>query len=69
MNVVRTAAAALWTLLWGTARWLRYMRTLPGWPSRCRRQWAFMWGRRESPKAVRCGECGWAGPLRWAIHT
>lgn len=28
-----------------------------------------MWGRRESPEAIRCEECGWGGPLRWAVHT
>ena len=67
MNLCRLLTAALWTLFWGTARWLKYTRTLPGW--RCRRQLAFMWGRRESPKAVRCRDCGWTGPLRWVVHT
>jgi hypothetical protein len=67
MNFLRLVVSGFWTLLWGMARWLKYMRTLRGWG--CRRQWAFMWGQCESPKAVRCQECGWAGPLRWAIHT
>ena len=67
MNPLRLVAATLWTLLWGTGRWLKYIYSRPGW--RCRREWAFMWGRWESPKPVRCRDCGWAGPLRWSIHT
>jgi hypothetical protein len=27
-----------------------------------------VWGRRESPEAIRCEMCGWAGMRRWAIH-
>ena len=30
--------------------------------------WAFMWGRHQSPKAVFCERCGWAGPYRWLVH-
>ena len=60
-----------WTLTWGTwklaCRWkdwclrpttFRYYRSL-----------AFSWGRHTSPKALLCVECGWAGPLRWMVHT
>ena len=67
MNLLRMIVAALWTLLWGTVRWLKYQHTLPGW--RCRRQLAFLWGRHESPEAMRCRACGWGGPLRWTVHT
>jgi hypothetical protein len=31
--------------------------------------WGWMWGRRESPEPIRCDECGWGGPRRWAVHT
>ena len=61
MNVLRMIVAALWTSLWGTARWLTYRRY--------RRQLAFLWGRHESPEPMRCRECGWGGPLRWTVHT
>lgn len=67
MNLLRMIVASFWTLLWGTARWLKYLHTLPGW--RRRRQLTFLWDRHESPEAMRCRECGWAGPLRWTVHT
>jgi hypothetical protein len=50
--------AAAWTLAWGLYRrvWLR--------------MWgAFLWGRHDSPAPTVCWECGWAGPLRRAVHT
>lgn len=58
-NLFRFLLAAVWMFLWGTWRWL-YMRP---------RYIAFLWGRHESPEAVLCESCGWAGPLRWAVHT
>jgi hypothetical protein len=67
LNLLRLILAVAWTLAWGAVRWLKYLRSYPGWPRRV--QLAFRWGRRESPKAVRCQECGWTGPLRWAIHS
>ena len=70
MNTLRLILAVPWTLLWGTLRWARYLCRLPGHyrPRNCRRA-AFSWGRHDSPKAVRCERCGWAGPLRWTRHT
>lgn len=29
----------------------------------------FLWGRRESPEPIRCKDCGWAGMVRWLVHT
>ncbi len=62
MNVLRLCLAVAWTVVWGTARWLKMGLAK-------RRSWAFSWGRHDSPKAMRCAECGWRGPLRWAVHT
>jgi hypothetical protein len=61
--------AMAWTLAWGACRWVRYACRRPGHfrPANCRSA-AFMWGRHNSPKAIFCEECGWAGPLRWMVH-
>jgi hypothetical protein len=67
MNILRLIVAVLWTLFWGTDRWLRYESRHSEF--KMGRREAFMWGRRESPKAMRCEDCGWIGPLRWAVHT
>jgi len=67
LNLLRVIVAAAWTWCWGTARWMKCTSRLHGWWRS--RQLAFTWGRRESPKAMRCQECGWTGPLRWAAHT
>ncbi len=74
-NLARVLLALIWTVAWGSWDWLRetteYMaawendgkpRWLPKW------RWHFMWSRHSSPKAVWCEGCGWAGPLRWAVH-
>jgi len=70
MNRLRLILAVVWTLAWGTLRWLAFESRLPGnyRPWNCRLA-GFSWGRHDSPKAVRCPECGWTGPLRWTIHT
>ena len=67
-NVCRLIFAVLWTLLWGTARFIDNCLHHPDWAIVTLHAMAFSWGRRESPKAMWC-ECGWVGPLRWAIHT
>ena len=55
--------AEIWTLAWGSWRWLRA----------CRLPWlraaAFIWGRRDSPEPAHCHRCGWGGMPRWLLHT
>ena len=72
------ALAFVWTWGWGAARTAReVMRHLLRWgdlagctaPIRAHVRWAWMWGRRTSPEPIRCIECGWGGPRRWAVHT
>jgi len=65
MNLIRFILAVAWTAAWGGARWIGY--ALGG--KRWRQRMAFSWSRWASPKPMRCGECGWVGPLRWAVHT
>lgn len=54
--------AILWTFFWGLWRflfWIKSVRFPFFWHS---------WGRHESPEPIKC-ECGWAGPVRWLVHT
>lgn len=71
MNILRLILACVWTIAWGL---YRYAVAAAAWENAdwaCRPSWrdSFVWGRRESPKPVRCTECGWTGPGRWAKHT
>lgn len=77
LNLLRLLLAVIWTLGWGTLRFLDHLlKRLIFWPElrlsirslRVLRALAFCWGRRKSPKAVICECCGWAGPMRWAAH-
>jgi hypothetical protein len=57
-----------WTLIWRSWRMWQWYRTKHfnlkyGWGL------SNYWGRRESPEPVRCIDCGWAGPRRWAYHS
>ena len=63
-NMLRLILALAWALSWGTCRWIKYAF----WGQAKARTLAFPWNRRQSPVAMICA-CGWAGPLRWAIHT
>jgi len=63
--------AMAWTLVWGTWNLVHCWKDWCLHPSTFRyyRSLAFTWGRHDSPKAVTCTECGWAGPLRWMLHS
>ena len=67
--------AHLITFLWGNWRWIGGPIFHPIVYSNCtkdeknlRKKFCFMWGRRESPEPIKC-ECGWAGMIKWLIHT
>ena len=44
-----------------SAHWRHFILRIPF-------PYCIMWGRRESPIPIKC-ECGWAGMIRWLIHT
>lgn len=57
--------AYLWWLVWGFGRWLwratetYYIGPTEYWDG----------SRRTSWKPKHCKDCGWRGPLRWAVHS
>ncbi|MBU0598722.1 hypothetical protein KKF61_07120 [Patescibacteria group bacterium] len=57
--------AYIWTWIWGTYRFIKYWNKIhPRW----RIDFAYHWGRHESPRPTIC-DCGWMGPMRFLIHT
>ncbi len=68
-NYARLILAVLWTAVWGYLRWCRNCLSFPRWTVRQSRRFGFTWSGFESPKAMRCRGCGWAGPLRWARRS
>lgn len=68
-NVVRYFASAAWFLLWGLARFIDNLFKHPDHPIVTLWRWSFTWMDRESPAPHICGNCGWVGAMRWALHT
>jgi hypothetical protein len=57
---LRYQYAHVWYHLWGAYR--RYVM-------RDRFPYCYLWGRHDSPEPIRCERCGWAGAVRWLVHT
>jgi hypothetical protein len=64
---LRYQYAWLITSLLGNWRWITFF--CYGVKTPKRRNICFMWGRHNSPEPIRCDRCGWAGMVRWLIHT
>ena len=64
-NVCRLIFAVLWTLLWGTARFIDNCLHHPNWAIVTLHAMAFSWGRRNRPRLCGANAAGWgrsAGP-------